>query len=255
MPTTFIKLDRSLSTWRWFQDRNTLQLWIYILMNANIIDHGFEKITVHRGDFVTSYESLSKATGMSVKEVRTALSHLVETGEVAIRKYPKFSVISVLNYNLYQGDGQASGSQWAGYGQASGRPKAIDRQAEDKRRAEQRQQYNNVIMKEINNERMKECEEEKHPHGRFNNVFITDSEYALFCSEYPLTSEEIINELSAKILTDENKYKHGHIGHLYVFAKHYSEPKQEEKKPSFDIELAMRRSLNIDPTKTKRGQL
>ena len=95
---TFIKLDRSIEKWRWFKNQNTLQLWIYILLNANITDHDFDKIMVHRGELVTSYESLSKATGMSLKEVRTALTHLKETGEVAVRIYPKYSVISVVNY-------------------------------------------------------------------------------------------------------------------------------------------------------------
>lgn len=230
--------------WRWFQDRNTLQLWIYILMNANISDHDFEKITVHRGELVTSYESLSKATGMTVKEIRTALGHLVKTGEVAIRKYPKFSVISVINYNLYQGDGQASGNQWALFGQTSGN-----------RRTQKGQQYNNEITEECKNEIMKECEEEKHPHGRFNNVFLTDSEYEKFRADYPLIAEEVIDELSEKIITDKGRYRNGHIGHLYIFARNYKEKKTEtERIPSYDIELAMKRSLMIDPTKTKRTQ-
>ena len=245
MPTTFIKLDRNLMNWRWFQDRNTLQLWIYLLMFANITDHDFEKVTVHRGELVSSYESLSKATGMTVKEVRTALGHLVDTGEVAIRRFPKFSVISIIKYNMYQGSGQAEGRQWAEYGQAEG-----------KVRASNGQQYNNERMKEVKNERMKECVEEKHPHGKLNNVFITESEYEQFRAEYPLSAENIIDELSVKIATGDSRYQKGHLGHLYIFARNYTPEKheREEKKPSFDIELAMRRSLMIDPTKTKRTQ-
>ncbi len=246
MPTTFIKLDRSIANWRWFQDRNTLQLWIYILMSANITDHDFEKVTVHRGELVSSYDSLSKATGMTVKEVRTALGHLVETGEVAIRRFPKFSVISIINYNMYQGDGQSSGKQRAEYGQAEGNV-----------RANYGQQYNNVRMKEVKNEIMEECvEEEKHAHGRLNNVFITESEYEQFKAEYPFSAENIIDELSAKIATGDSRYQKGHLGHLYIFARNYTPEKaeREEKKPAYDIELALRRSLMIDPTKTKRGQ-
>ncbi len=244
MPTTFIKLDRSLADWRWFRDRNTLQLWIYILMCVNIADHDFEKVTVHRGELVTSYESLSKATGMTVKEVRTALGHLIKTGEVAIRKYPKFSVISVINYNLYQGDGQGAGNQWAVYGQSKGR-----------QRAQEGQQYNNERMKEVKNEIMKECVEHTHPHGRFNNVFITDSEYEKFCADYPLIAETVIDELSEKIITGKGRYRNGHIGHLYIFARNYTERKtQVEHIPSYDIDLAMKRSMMLDPTKTKRTQ-
>ena len=255
MPTTFIKLDRSITRWRWFQDRNTLQLWLYILINANITDYGFEDITVHRGELATSYESLSKSTGQTVKELRTALGHLIKTGEVAIRKYPKFSVISVINYNLYQGYGQATGNQWAIHGQAEGKQMAETGQAEGSQRAEQGQQYNNERMKECNNEIMEECAEIPHAHGRLGNVFLTDKEYKQFLSDYPLIAEKVIDELSARIATGDGRYRKGHIGHLYIFARNYTEEKSEtEKKPSFDIELAMKRSLMIDPTKTKRNQ-
>lgn len=243
MQTTFIKLDRSLIHWRWFQDRNTLQLWIYILLYANITDHDFEDITVHRGELVTSYESLSKATGMTIKQVRTALSHLKKTQEVAVRIYPKFSVISVLNYNLYQGYGQAKGTQWAVCGQAKDKPKA-----------DEGQQYNNEIMKESKNEIMKECESETHARGKLNNVYITDAEYEQFRSDYPVTADDVIDELSLKIATGDSRYQKGHIGHLYIFAKNYTVPKKEEHKPSFDTDLAIKRSLMIDPTKTKRTQ-
>ena len=256
MPTTFIKLDRSITKWRWFQDRNTLQLWLYILINANITDYGFEDITVHRGELVTSYDSLSKSTGQTVKELRTALGHLIKTGEVAIRKYPKFSVISVINYNLYQGSGQATGNQWAVQGQATDNQWAVQGQAEGKQRAEEGQQYNNERMKECNNEIMEEaCAQSPHAHGRLGNVFLTEKEYKQFLSDYPLIAEKVIDELSVKIATGDGRYRKGHIGHLYIFARNYTEEKSEtEKKPSFDIELAMKRSLMIDPTKTKRNQ-
>lgn len=244
MPTTFIKLDRSLINWRWFSNPNTLQLWIYILLSANVTDHDFEKITVHRGELVSSYDSLSKATGMTVKEVRTALGHLVKTGEVAIRKFPKFSVISVINYNIYQGDGQAKGNQWAVFGHSKGSQKA-----------QQGQQYNNEKMKEYNNEIMQECAEEKHAHGKLNNVFLTDSEYEKFRSDYPFTAGDVIDELSAKIATGDSRYQKGHIGHLYIFARNYKKHETEtEHIPSYSIDLAMKKSLMLDPTKTKRNQ-
>ena len=97
---------------------------MYILLQANYEPHDFEKITVERGQFVTSYPNLSVATGLSVKQVRTAINHLLSTGELAVKKYPKYSVYTVVNYNEYQDNGQANGQaegrQWAGNGQAMG---------------------------------------------------------------------------------------------------------------------------------------
>lgn len=54
-----------------------------------------------------------KDTGLSVKNVRTALNHLETTGEVAVNRHPKFSVVEIKNYNVYQTDGTVTGSQVA----------------------------------------------------------------------------------------------------------------------------------------------
>lgn len=188
MPTTFIKLDRSLINWRWFQNQNTLQVWIYILLKANVTQHGFEKITVHRGELVTSQESLANATGLTVNKVRTALEHLKNTGEITVRKYPKFSVISVLNYDLYQGNSQAKHRVSTGSSQAN---------------------HNNIIMKEEKNERMRECVNNTHAHGKFFNVFLTDTEYTDYKQRYP-DIDGIIEELSEAIDTNPQKYSTGH---------------------------------------------
>ena len=120
--STFIKLDRNITKWRWYQDANTTRLFIHLLLNANIEPHDFQKITIQRGELATSYASLSRDLGLSVKNVRTALEHLKATGEVAVTKQPKFQVISIVNYSKYQdkpasktaGNRQASGNQTAG---------------------------------------------------------------------------------------------------------------------------------------------
>ena len=101
---------------------------------------------------------------------------------------------------------------------------------------------------------MQECGEQKHPHGRLHNVYITDSEYETFTGEYPAIADRVIDELSEKIATCDRRYAGGHIGHLFVFARNYTPEKKTEHKPSYNFELAMQRSLNIDPTKTKRHE-
>lgn len=121
--TTYISLDRNILKWRWYKDANTMRLFVHLILTANIRDADFEKITVHRGQLVTSYPHLAQALGISVKSVRTALGHLKETGEVAVKTYPKYSLITVLNFSYYQkrwqGNGQSKGSQRAVNGQQS----------------------------------------------------------------------------------------------------------------------------------------
>ena len=136
---TFVKLDRNLLKWRWFQHPKTLAVWIWLIMNANVEDHDFERETIHRGEVATSYRRIMTDTGLSSKEVRTALNHLKETGEVATRIRQKYQVISILEYSRYQ---DVPAGKTAGKGQAKGR-----------QTAGKGQQYKNVRSKEEKNEK------------------------------------------------------------------------------------------------------
>lgn len=108
--STFIKLDRNITRWRWYTDPNTFRVFIHLLLNANVTDGDFEHITVHRGELVTSYPKLSKDLSISIQSVRTAISHLISTEEVTVKTGPKYSVISILNYDSYQSRQQAANS-------------------------------------------------------------------------------------------------------------------------------------------------
>lgn len=107
--TTFIKLDRNILRWRWYKDSYTYHVFTYLITVANAYDEPFEDIVVRRGQRVTSYQTISNDTGISVKSVRTAIEHLKRSGEVASQRYPKYQVITVLNYDRYQGNRQGAG--------------------------------------------------------------------------------------------------------------------------------------------------
>lgn len=115
-------IDRNILKWRWYQNPNTMRLFIHLLLKANIRDYDFEKITVHRGELVTSYASLSKELELSVQSIRTALEHLKSTGEVTSKSYSKYQVISILEYDKYQTitTGILTGNQQAINNQSTG---------------------------------------------------------------------------------------------------------------------------------------
>ena len=66
-------------------------------------------------------KALSEETGLSEKEVRTAINHLKRTNEVASTSTSKFSIFTVKNYDQYQSRGEPSGKQRASEGQAKGK--------------------------------------------------------------------------------------------------------------------------------------
>ena len=117
---TYIKLHRSILDWGWYTDINTFKLFIHLLLKANIVDVDWQGMTIHRGEVITSIGSLSKQTGLSQKQIRVALNHLIRTNEVAKTTSPKFTIISIRNYDKFQ-KGAKSG---ANKGQGEGKVRA-----------------------------------------------------------------------------------------------------------------------------------
>ena len=97
-----IKIDRKILEWEWYSDINTCRLFMHMLLKVNWKDGRFQGITVPRGSMVTSYQTLAAETGLSVRNVRTALEHLKSTGEVTVNRQAKFSVVTIKNYCQYQ---------------------------------------------------------------------------------------------------------------------------------------------------------
>jgi len=100
----FVKVNRSMLTWEWYQDEHTKSLFLHCLLKANWRDEKWKGKLIKRGQFPTSYNSLHNDLGITVNEVRNAISHLKSTNEITIKSHGKYSVITVVNYNLYQTD-------------------------------------------------------------------------------------------------------------------------------------------------------
>lgn len=97
-----ILLHRKIIEWEWYGDINTSRLFIHMLLIANWKEGHFRGTKVPRGSFVSSLDKLSEETGLTKREIRTAISRLKTTGEVTVKATNKFSVFTVENYNLYQ---------------------------------------------------------------------------------------------------------------------------------------------------------
>ena len=100
--TEYIKLFRKMLNWEWYTDVNTKVLFLHCLLKANWKDGSWHGHAYKRGQFITSLKSLAKETGLTIQQVRTALDHLKSTGELTSTEYPKFRVITVVSYDLFQ---------------------------------------------------------------------------------------------------------------------------------------------------------
>ena len=100
----WIKLHRSLLEWEWYDDVNVMRLFLHCILKANHKDKKHKGTLVLRGSFLTGFDVLSKETGLSVRQVRTALTKLESTSEVTRVATSKGQAVTVVNYNKYQND-------------------------------------------------------------------------------------------------------------------------------------------------------
>lgn len=128
MDEGYIKLFRSMTNWEWYQDANTTRVFLHLLLNANWEDSRYRGYEIPRGSVVTGLHSLSESLGISIKSVRTALKHLKSTGEVTIKTTNRFSIVTIANWEKFQGNIEEGASQMASQvahkGQASGTQRA-----------------------------------------------------------------------------------------------------------------------------------
>lgn len=136
----FIRLHRKITQWEWYQNPNTFRVFLHCLLMANFTDGRFEGKEIKRGQFVTSLPSLSEQTSLSIRQVRTSLEHLILTGELTSKSYPKYRIITVVKYNDYQRDDRQIDSQMTGNRQASDRQPTGDRQQYKNENKERREE-------------------------------------------------------------------------------------------------------------------
>lgn len=129
MSTGFIALHRKFKDWEWYGDINTKTVFIDLLISATYKHKSYQGIELNPGDVLTSLERISKNTNLTVRNVRTAINHLISTGEVTSRPTSRGRVITIVNWGKYQLDDGQSDKQ---SDKRTDRQVTSDRQASDK---------------------------------------------------------------------------------------------------------------------------
>ncbi len=146
----WIKTHRKMLEWEWYDDANCFRVFMHLLLIANHKDNRWRGRLILRGQHLTSLGRLAKDTGLTVSKVRTAISKLESTGEIASESHTQDTVFTIKNYDYYQ----CSDTALAHQPQADDKPLAIESQADDKALAtnkNDKKDKNNQEEKEISN--------------------------------------------------------------------------------------------------------
>jgi len=98
----YIKIDTGIRNWGWWSDPNVCALWLHLLILANYADGESNGVAVPRGSLITSIRNLSKETGLTVQQTRTALRKLLSTREITQLTTQAYTLITICKYDSYQ---------------------------------------------------------------------------------------------------------------------------------------------------------
>ncbi|WP_288765106.1 hypothetical protein [uncultured Porphyromonas sp.] len=112
----WIKLHRRITEWHHWSSPNVLATFIHLLTLANYEPKEWNGIVVQRGQLVTSERNFAEEVGIARSTLRRVLLLLQETGEiemeiVTVGDRKECSLITIINYNEYQGDFSTSQSE------------------------------------------------------------------------------------------------------------------------------------------------
>lgn len=98
----FVKINRKITEWEWYKNVPTRVLFEHLIYTVNYEDKMWQGRKILRGQKVTSIKHLAEETGLTLRQVRTALNNLKTTCEVTSETTNKFTVVTVVNYEVYQ---------------------------------------------------------------------------------------------------------------------------------------------------------
>lgn len=98
----FIKLHRKMLKWGWYSDPNTFRVFMHLLLTASYEENEFRGVKLKAGDVVFGRKKLAQELGLSERQVRTSLEHLISTNEITIKTTNRFSIATIENWAKYQ---------------------------------------------------------------------------------------------------------------------------------------------------------
>ena len=107
----WISLHRKFLSWEWFDKPEMVQLFIWLLLNANYADTKWQGKVIKRGQMLTTTPKIMEALRLTEQQTRTCIGRLKSTGEITCKSTNKYTIITICNYDRYQDDNFPSNGQ------------------------------------------------------------------------------------------------------------------------------------------------
>ncbi len=160
----FAKIPNDLTEWAWFNDNNTLAVYIRLILGAAWRDREYKNVSLKRGQIVTTIPQIAEQSNLTVQQVRTVIDRLKSTGKITVERTSKFSIITLIEYDCDAVPNSQDNSPTTAK-QQSDNSQATDKQQTNNSPTTDKQQSYFIINKktEDNIDRMSESEDASAP--------------------------------------------------------------------------------------------
>ena len=118
----YLMLNKEIKRHEYFTDYKTFHLFFWLLSDANFIEGNFRGVEVKRGQKLTSLNSLIIETGLTEREVRTALEKLIKGNHIVKKTTNQFHLLTVVEYEFYTGSNEVKDKPTTNQRQTKGKP-------------------------------------------------------------------------------------------------------------------------------------
>lgn len=108
----WIKMFRQITDWELYKDINSKVLFLHLLLTAAYTDYTTsDGFVVHAGCCFTSIRQLADETGLSIRQVRTALECLEATHSLTQQTTHRGTLIKLEKWAFFQGEREKATQQ------------------------------------------------------------------------------------------------------------------------------------------------
>jgi len=103
----YIHLWRKSLDAGWIRNHELWAFWSWCLLKATYRGYdaivGLQRVHLKPGQFVFGLKKAAQETGLSIQQIRTIIDFLKKAGNLTIKTTNKFSIITIINWDTYQG--------------------------------------------------------------------------------------------------------------------------------------------------------
>ena len=104
----YVRLWRKSLDAGWIRNHKLWTFWTYCLMKASYKEFdaivGLQVVHLMPGQFIFGRKKAAEETGLTEREIRTIIDFLRKAGNLTIKTTNKFSIISIINWTIYQSE-------------------------------------------------------------------------------------------------------------------------------------------------------